>query len=353
MKAPMRILLTGHDGYIGTVMSRVLTEAGHDVVGLDSFLFEGCGLGAAPEIPSIRMDIRDVVPSTVKGFDAVVHLAAICNDPVGDLDPACTFSVNHQATVRLAELAKEAGIRRFLFSSSCSLYGASDTNELLTEDAPFNPVTPYGESKILVERDVEGLADDTFTPVFLRNATAYGASPRLRADIVLNNLVGYALTTGEVLIRSDGSPWRPLVHVEDISRAFLAALEAPSEAIHAEAFNVGADEENYRIRDLAEIVSEAVPGSRVTFAPGGSPDLRDYRVGFEKIRRALPGLATRWTVRRGVAELVAMYRRAGVTREAFLGARFVRLERIRERLAEGSIDASLRPVDLPVAASDR
>ncbi len=349
----MRVLLTGHDGYIGTVMSPVLAAAGHEVVGLDSFLFGGCGFGGNVEIPSMPMDVRDVQLPALKGLDAIVHLAAICNDPVGNLDPSCTYAINHEASVRLAELAKEAGIQRFLFSSSCSLYGASNTDELLTEEAAFNPVTPYGMSKVLVERDVARLADDTFSPVFLRNATAYGVSPRLRADVVLNNLAGYACTTGEVLIHSDGSPWRPLVHVEDIARAFVAALEAPREAVHNQAFNVGADEENYRIRDLAEIVMEAVPGSSVTFAPGGGPDIRDYRVGFDKIRRALPSFTPRWTVREGVAELVAMYRDAGITREEFLGPRFVRLERIRERLSEGSIDAVLRPVDLPIAASDR
>jgi nucleoside-diphosphate-sugar epimerase len=349
----VRILLTGHDGYIGTVMSPMLTAAGHEVVGLDSFLFGGCGFGGNVEIPSILMDVRDVQLPLLKGFDAVVHLAAICNDPVGNLDPSCTYAINHEASVRLAELSKDAGVERFLFSSSCSLYGASDSDELLTEEALFHPVTPYGTSKILVERDVARLADDTFSPMFLRNATAYGVSPRLRADVVLNNLAGYACTTGEVLIHSDGSPWRPLVHVEDIARAFLAALEAPREAVHNQAFNVGADEENYRIRDLAEIVMESVPGSRVTFAPGGGPDIRDYRVGFEKIRRALPSFTPRWTVRQGVAELVAMYQHASVTLDEFLGPRFVRLERIRERLSEGSIDAALRPVGLPVAASDR
>ena len=340
----MKVLITGHDGYIGRVLVPLFQRAGHDVVGLDSFLFEGCAIGPEPpDIPALRVDLRDVDPASLEGFDAVVHLAAISNDPLGDLDPAITYDVNHKASVALARATKEAGITRFLFSSSCSLYGASGGDAMLTESAGFNPITPYGESKVLVERDVATLADEDFSPTFLRNATAYGFSPRLRTDIVVNDLVGHAFTSGEVLIKSDGSPWRPLVHVEDIARAFLAVLEAPPEAVHGQAFNVGRNEENYRIREVAEMVEDAIHGSRVTFAEGGEPDLRTYRVDFSKLATALPTFRPRWTVRGGIEQLARAYREHGLTPEEFLGPKFTRLERINERLVAGTLDASLRP----------
>jgi nucleoside-diphosphate-sugar epimerase len=338
----MRILVTGHAGYVGSVMVPFLRGAGHDVVGLDTFLYEGCDFGAAaPAVPALRKDVRDVAAADLKGFDAVVHLAALSNDPVGDLNRETTFAVNHRATVHVAREARRAGVPRFLFASSCSLYGASAGDAMLDEGAAFHPVTAYGESKIRGEQDVRGLADDRFSPTFMRCATAYGLSPRLRADVVVNNLVGYAVTTGEVLIQSDGTPWRPLVHVEDISRAFLAALEAPREAVHAQAFNVGADAENYQIRQVAGIVQEVVPGSRVTYAPGGSPDLRNYRVSFEKIRRALPAFETRWNVRRGAEQLHRAYRELGLTLDD-VRVRYVRLARVRQLQEAGRLDADLR-----------
>jgi len=340
----MRVLATGHDGYIGRVLVPLFQAAGHEVVGLDSFLFEGCALGPEPpHVPALRVDLRDLDPASLEGFDAVVHLAAISNDPLGDLDPTITYQVNHEASVTLARAAKAAGVPRFLFSSSCSLYGASGGDAMLTEEAAFNPITPYGESKVLVERDVAPMADDRFSPTFLRNATAYGVSPRLRADIVVNNLVGHAFTSGEVLIKSDGTPWRPLVHVEDIARAFLAILEAPPEAVHNQAFNVGRNEENYRIREVAEMVADAVPGSRITFAEGAEADLRTYRVDFSKLATGVPAFRPRWTVRGGVEQLVRAYRENHLTLGEFLGPRFTRLERINQRLRQGSLDASLRP----------
>lgn len=339
----MRTLVVGHDGYIGQVMVPVLEEAGHEVVGLDTFLFEGRTFGdAAPPVPAVRKDMRDVEVSDLAGFDAVVCLAALSNDALGDLRPDLTYEINHRATVRLAEKAKQAGVRRFLFSSSCSLYGAGSDEEFLTEDASFNPLTPYGETKVLVERDLTKLADGTFSPTYLRNATAYGVSPSLRADLMVNNLVGYAVTTGDVLIKSDGMPWRPLVHIEDISRAFAAVLDAPIEVVHDRAFNVGSTSENYRVREVAEMVARVIPGSRVEYASDASPDARNYRVGFERIARELPGFTPIWTVPRGIEDLYDAYRRHGLTKEEFLSSRYLRIRTVLELQERGRLDPDLR-----------
>jgi nucleoside-diphosphate-sugar epimerase len=339
----MKVLVTGHDGYIGRVMVPLLQAAGHSVVGLDSGLYTGCALGEEPPVvPALRVDVRDVARADLEGFDAVIHLAALSNDPVGDLDPSATYAVNYEASVRLAALAREAGVSRFLFSSSCSLYGAASEEQLLSETASVNPVTPYGASKVLAEAGIAALATDQFSPVFLRNATAYGVSPRLRADLMVNNLVGWAFTTGQVTIMSDGTPWRPLVHVEDISRSFIALLEAPRKLIHCEAFNVGVSTENYQVRDVATMVEEIVPGSRITYAEGAGPDRRCYRVDFSKLAATLPGLRLRWTVRAGIEQLLSAYCRHHLTFEEFGGSRFVRLKRIKELLVDGTLQPDLR-----------
>jgi len=337
----MRVLVTGHNGYIGSVLVPMLVRAGHEVTGLDNYLYGDCTFGDdVLDPPSLRVDIRDVEAADLEGFDAVMHLAAVSNDPVGDLNPETTYEINHRAAVRVATLAKQAHVPRFVFSSSCSLYGAAG-DALLDEQAAFNPVTPYGESKVLAEQDMMALADDDFTPIFLRNATAYGVSPRLRGDLVVNNLVGFAYTTGAVLIKSDGTPWRPLVHIADISRAFLAVLTAPKELVHNKAFNVGATAENYRISEVAAIVEEVVPGSEVTYAEGGGPDTRCYRVSCDKIRSVIPEFEPEWTVRRGVEELFEAYQRHGLTIDDFETPRFLRIQHVKKLLADGLIDTRL------------
>lgn len=339
----MKVLVAGDRGYIGAVLVPFLRGAGHTVHGCDIGWYEGCDFGAAPEGLGTRspFDMRDAEPSHLTGYDAVVCLAALSNDPLGHLNRAATYSINLEGTLQLARAAKAAGIERFVFSSSCSLYGAAGS-QAVDEEAELFPVTPYGETKVLAEEELSILADDHFSTTYLRNATAYGVSPRLRLDIVVNNLTAVALTTGDVRLESDGSPWRPLVHVEDICRAFVAVLEAPREVIHNQAFNVGRPGDNVQIRDVAEMVREAVPGSKVAFADGAGPDLRNYRVDFSKLTDTFPGLGLRWDVRSGVEELAAAYARYGFTYNDFLSSRYVRLRRINELMSANLIDDLLR-----------
>ena len=338
----MRILVTGHDGYIGSVMTPILRVAGHEVVGLDTYFYEDCIFGKYfSPVSTIRKDIRDIASTDLKDFDAIIHLAALCNDPLSDLNPEWTYDINHIASVRLAKLAKDAGVKRFLYASSCSMYGAAG-DEILAEDAPLCPLTPYAISKVRTELDVSRLADKDFSPVFMRNATAYGVSPKLRADLVLNNLLCWACTTGKVRIMSDGTPWRPIVHIEDISNAFKAALTAPTEKIHNQAFNVGVDNENYQVHQLAEIVQETVPGCQIEYAGKEGPDPRNYRVDFSKLAKTFPGLKMKWNARLGAKELYAAIQDIRLTLEDFQGRKYIRLTQIKHLLESGNLDDTLR-----------
>lgn len=335
----MKVLVTGYDGYIGSVLVPVLQAAGHEVTGLDMAYF------AEGALAGTRGDVRDLVPEEFEGIDAVVHLAALSNDPIGELNPELTYAINHRATIRMAEMARDAGVRRFLQSSTCSVYGIADQEELATEEAPLHPLSAYAVSKVRVEEDLARLADGAFSPVYLRNATAFGWSPRFRSDLVLNNLACLAFVTGEILMKSDGTPWRPLTHVRDIAAAFVAALDAPRDVVHNQAFNVGRIGENYQVSALAEIVHDVFEDCVVTYAEGGGPDPRSYRVDFGKIARCLPEFRPTWDARQGAEELRAAFERTGLTREDFTGPRYVRLARLKALLQAGRLDADLRWVD--------
>lgn len=338
----MKVLVTGSQGYIGTVLVPMLFQKGHEVVGLDTDYYEKCTFcGSPPEVPFIKKDVRDIEKEDVVGFDAIIHLAGLSNDPLGDYRPELTAEINEAGSIRLAHAAKEAGVKRFLFASSCSNYGAGG-NDFLSENAPFKPVTPYGISKVRVEAALSDMTDENFSPTYLRASTAYGVSPRLRFDLVTNNLTAWAYTTGLVYLKSDGSPWRPIVHIEDIAQAYIAVLQAPRELIHKEAFNVGTTTENYQIREIADIVKEVVPGCRVEYAEDAGPDKRCYRVDCNKLARTLRDYKPQWTARRGIEQLYDEYKKTSLTLEEFEGPKYMRIAHIKSLIEEGHLDNRLR-----------
>ena len=338
----MRVLLTGHQGYLGTVMAPILTAAGHDVTGLDSGLFADCILGGldTPDVPGMAVDLRDVTVEQLTGFDAVVHMAALSNDPLGSLAPEITYDINHHASTRLARLAKDAGVGRFVYASTCSVYGAQSGDELVDEDAPLKPVTPYAISKVRVEDDLAQLADADFVPVSMRNATAFGFSPRLRADIVLNNLVGHAVLTGVVKVLSDGTPWRPLAHAEDIAGAVVAALGAPADVVRARAYNVGTERNNRTVAEIAQAVCDAVPTAKLSITGENGNDPRSYRVDFARARKEL-GFEATWAIPDGAEQLAREYRERDLTQQQF-DQRFTRLAVLSARQRAGELDADMR-----------
>ncbi len=338
----MKVLVTGHKGFIGTVMVPILLKEGFDVTGIDTDLYRFCTYGDLPtEVPSINKDVRDVTKEDLKGFNAIVHLAALSNDPLGDINPDLTYDINHKASVRIAEMGREVGVERFLFASSCSMYGRAG-DDILDETAEFNPVTHYAKSKVYVERDVSPMASDSFSPVFLRNATAYGVSPRIRFDLVINNLVAWAHTTGKILLKSDGTPWRPLVHIEDITQAVICALKADREVIHNLAVNVGSNRENHQMRDLAQFVKETVPNCEIEIAEGAGPDARCYRASFDKIHSVFPDFKTKWTAKMGVEQCYQSYLKHGLDREEYEGVKYKRIAHIMNLIEEGKLDTNLR-----------
>lgn len=341
-EATLKVLVTGSKGYIGTVLVPMLQKEGHDVIGMDNDLYQRCTFaGELPVVKTVVIDARDVKKSHVVGFDAIMHLAGLSNDPLGDYRPELTAEINERASIRLAKLAKSVGVKRFLFASSCSNYGAAGA-DFLTEGAAFKPVTPYGVSKVEVEAALQTMADETFSPTYIRASTAYGMSPRIRFDLVANNLTAWAFTTGQVYLKSDGTSWRPIVHVEDICRAYVAALHAPRELIHNEAFNVGTTTENYQIREIATIVKDVVPNCKIEYAPDAGPDKRCYRVDCNKIARVLRDFKPQWTARLGIEQLYSTYRSVGLTVEEFEGPKYMRIAHVKQLIEEGKLDQNLR-----------